>query len=481
MRKVFVCAFAMAGFAATAQAADLDLGGMKDPLPDSLSWKGVTFYGTIDVGYAYQTNGRPLGSIVSGLEFIPFTTTRNYTGQSISTIAHSGLEQSKFGIKIEENLGWGWSAIGRADSGFNPLTGELSNGCRSFFENAGLPYNAQSSNADTGRCGQFFNGVAYAGLSNAAYGTLTVGRNSSFQLDGIAAYDPMSLSYAFSLLGYSGTNGGSGNTQAARWDNSIKYLYTYGPFHAGAMYSPGGSDTGMFGNGYGFNVGAAYGGFSIDAVYTVEHSAVGLQSAINDTAGNPVLAANINDNETFSLFAKYTYNFGGGYKDVGTGAKLTWFGGYTRIDQSNPEKPVFSGFTAGGAFPIAPDNDPYTTDRILQFFWTGAKYELPSGWSFTAAYYHVDQNKFVADSKPCTAGGASRTDCAGTFNQGSFLIDYQATKHVDVYAGVTYARVDGGLAAGFPGTPGANSKFGAVGTATSVDTTSFMTGMRLKF
>jgi predicted porin len=479
VKRSLVCVIALAGCVTAAQAADLGLDGLKDPLPDTLTYKGVTIYGTIDVGYAYQTNGRPLGSVVSGLEFIPFTTTRNYTGQSISTIAHSGLEQSKIGIKVEESIGWGWTAIARADGGFSPLSGELSNGCKSFFENAGVVYTHQSSNADSGRCGQFFNGVAYAGVSNAAYGTLTAGRQGSFQLDSIAAYDPMALSYAFSLLGYSGTNGGSGNTQAARWDNSVKYVYTYGPFHAGAMYANGGADTGMFGDALGFNLGAVYRGFSIDAVYTKEHGVVGMQSAVNDVQGSQVLAANINDNSTFTLVGKYTYEFGGGYKDASPGDKLTFYGGYTHIDQSDPKNPVFAGFTAGGAFPIKPDNDPFTTDRILQFFWTGAKYELPSGWSFTAAYYHVDQNKFVADSAPCVAGGASKSDCAGTFDQVSFLVDYQFSKHFDVYSGVTYARVDDGLASGFPGTPGA--KFGFAGTGTSVDTTSFMTGMRMKF
>ncbi len=185
MSKPLVYAFALASFAATAQAADLDVGSIKDPLPDTLSWHGVTVYGTVDVGYAYQTNGRPNGSVVSGLEFVPFTTTRNYTGQSVSTIAMSGLEQSKIGVKVEEEIGYGWEAIGKLDTGFNPLTGEITNGCVSFLQNAGLAYNQQTSNADSGRCGQAFNGVAYAGASNAAYGTLTVGRQQSLQLDGI--------------------------------------------------------------------------------------------------------------------------------------------------------------------------------------------------------------------------------------------------------------------------------------------------------
>src|SRR5208337_4058218 len=123
------------------------------------------------------------------------------------------LEQSKIGVKVEEQIGYGWEAIGKLDTGFNPMTGELSNGCASFVQNAGVPYSQQTSNADSGRCGQAFNGVAYAGVSNASYGTLTVGRQQSFQLDAIATYDPMALSYALSLIGYSGTNGGSGSTE----------------------------------------------------------------------------------------------------------------------------------------------------------------------------------------------------------------------------------------------------------------------------
>jgi predicted porin len=482
VKRSLACAIALTGFAAAAQAADLGLDSLKDPLPDTLTFKGVTIYGTIDVGYAYQTNGRPLGGVVSNLEYIPFTTTRNFTGQSISTITASGLEQSKIGIKVEEGIGLGWTAVGRLDSGFNPLTGELSDGCRSIRENAGIPSAHQSSNADSGRCGQLFNGVAYGGVSNSAYGTLTLGRQNSLQLDAIASYDPMSLSYAFSLLGYSGTNAGSGSTQAARWDNSVKYVYTYGPVHAGAMFSNGGDDTGTNGTDYGFNVGAAYRGFSVDAVYTKEHGAINLKSANSDPVNT--LVANISDNTTWSLMGKYTYEFGGGgFKDAGPGDKLTFFAGYTHIDQANPNDLALTGTTTNGGYVITPDNNAFTTNKNFDFYWTGAKYALPSGWSFTAAYYHVDQNSYRADNKSCAdakLGPAGATNCAGRFDQASFLVDYEINKHFDIYAGVNYGRAEDGMAANFGGTPSANGG-AAKGAATSVDTTDVVTGMRLKF
>jgi predicted porin len=189
---------------------------------------------------------------------------------------------------------------------------------------------------------------------------------------------------------------------------------------------------------------------------------------------------------------KYTFDFVGqtipspyptkAAKTEAPGDKLTLFIGYTNLSQANPSTPVAFGDAAGG-YPLTvsatlPDNNAFTTAKVLQFFWAGAKYELPWGLSFTGAYYHVDQNSYVADNVACTKGGASRNQCAGTFDQVSFLADYALSKHLDFYAGITYARVANGLASSFPGTP--NAKFGFAGTGTSVDTAAMMTGFRIR-
>src|SRR6202051_5271116 len=105
MKKTLVLSLGLATMVAPAHAADVGLLPQKpipfyDPLPDSLTWHGITFYATVDVGYAYQTNGRPTGAVVSTLEYSPFTTTRNYTGQAISTIAANGQQQSNIGIRV---------------------------------------------------------------------------------------------------------------------------------------------------------------------------------------------------------------------------------------------------------------------------------------------------------------------------------------------------------------------------------------------
>ena len=497
MKKTLVLALGMASLVVTAHAADMNMQPQApipfyDPLPDSLTWHGITLYANVDVGYAYQTNGRPTGAVVSTLEYSPFTTTRNFTGQAISTLAGNGLQQSNIGIKIDTPIGRDWSIVGRLETGFDPLTGQLANGCQSFINNAGLTYTAQNSNADSGRCGQALNGPAYGGISNPLFGTLTVGRQQSLQLDELAVYDPMALSYAFSLLGYSGTFAGSGSTQGSRWDNSAKYFYQYGPVHAAAEYAMGSNQSGMFGDAYSFDLGGNYRGFSIDGVYTKERGVVGLQTAVNDVVGATTLAASISDNTAYSVMAKYTWDIGGGQSasPYPTKAamkapvvdKFTIFAGYEHIQQANPTAPVTAG-SAAGNYVLAqgatlPDNNAFTTDKVYDTYWIGGKYAFSWGLSLTGAYYHLNQNSFVADSAPCIAGGASKTDCAGAYDQVSFLVDYDVTKHLDVYTGITYARVTNGLASGYPGTPGA--KFGFAGTGTSIDTATWMSGFRVK-
>src|ERR1700733_8783134 len=183
---------------------------MKDPLPDSLSLGGVTIYGTVDVGYAYQSKGVPLSATLpGGLEYQAFTTTRNFAG-SQTTPAESGLEQSKVGIRVAEPIVGDVQLVATAETGFNPLSGQLTDACASLATNSTLAQGHQTGNADSSRCGQAFNSQLNGGVSSATFGTLTIGRHNSLQLQALTSYDPQSLSYAFSFLGYSGFNGGRG-------------------------------------------------------------------------------------------------------------------------------------------------------------------------------------------------------------------------------------------------------------------------------
>ena len=78
------------------------------------------------------------------------------------------------------------------------------------------------------------------------------------------------------------------------------------------------------------NVGATYKGFSLDGYYTKENGAVGAGSLsaaqlAADASRNdpPRLTGTITDNEAYSVMGKYTFDFGGGFKDEGHAPKLT--------------------------------------------------------------------------------------------------------------------------------------------------------------
>jgi predicted porin len=448
------------------------LADVKDPLPDSLSLGGVTLYGTIDVGYAYQSKGVPLSSTLpGGLEYQSFTTTRNFAG-SVSSAAESGLEQSKIGIRVSQPIAEDWTLVARVETGINPLSGHLVDGCASIAQNGGRAQGTQTANADSSRCGQFFNGPAFGGVGNKTYGTLTIGRQNSLELDTLNGYDPQALSYAFSFLGYSGFDGGAGSTQAARWDNAFRYTYQGAPVHFSAMYTAGAQDGGIFGKAYGGNVGGTFAGFSVDAVYENEKGVVNLRSSFNDPA-NPVptpgLSTFISDNTSWNLMGKYTFELGGS----GTTAdKLTVYGGYSHIEKANSQYPI--GLAQGGYQIVVPIN--VNNSAVYSMEWLGAKYVLPSGWSFTGALYHISQNSWSILNATNTNIGCSGAGllCAGDFNEASVVADYAFNKHYDVYGGVNYSQVTDGLANGFAGT----TKNGTTG---SENQTTLMFGLRVRF
>jgi predicted porin len=444
---------------------------MKDPLPDSLSLGGVTLYATIDVGYAYQSHGVPLSSeYLGGLEYQAFTTTRNFSG-SQSTFAESGLEQSKIGIRVSEPIVDDFTLIARTDTGFNPLSGQLVDACKALESNSSKPQGEQTANADSSRCGQAFNGVIWAGFSSPRFGALTIGRQQSLQLDALALYDPQTLSYAFSFLGYSGFNAGAGSTEAARLDNSGKYVFTSGPVHISGLYSNGGQDVGVLGKSYGADVGVTWMGLSVDAVYENSKGAVNLRSSFDNAATpNPVptpgLAAYISNNKSYNLMGKYVFDLGDS-KD-----KLTAYAGYSHITKDH------ANYTVGSAqdnYPISVGiniNDP----AVYNMEWVGARYAMASGLNLTAAYYHITQNSWTIGLGPsgtqglgCVAAGLL---CSGEFEEVSFVADYIINKHYDVYGGVNWSEVTDGLANGFPGT--------TVGTTGAQVQTTIMLGYRIR-
>jgi opacity protein-like surface antigen len=118
MRKGLFGALMISTAACGAQAADLEsvVSGLKDPLPDKISAYGVTFFGVIDIGYAYQTKGLPASANdASTIGYEVFGNKQWY--KPISTVTANAMQQSQVGIKVEENVWRDVKAIAQFDTG----------------------------------------------------------------------------------------------------------------------------------------------------------------------------------------------------------------------------------------------------------------------------------------------------------------------------------------------------------------------------
>jgi predicted porin len=414
---------ASAATAGAAQAAD----------DGSLTWNGVTLYGTVDIGVAYQTHGTPLSDdFYTGLGYL---ISKN-SNKSITSIAPNAMSQSKVGLKGTEQIADGLSVVFKVETGFNPQSGKISDALQSLVNNNGRALASQTTNADGGRAGQIFNGAAYAGLTSKDFGTVTLGRQTGLLTDAIGKYDPQGGSYAFSVIGYSGATAGGGDTENTRLDRSIKYLYSTGPVRVSGLYQFG--NTGGSGSSATqFDIGGDYAGFSLDGLYSKKKGAIGaspLSAAQFAILPHDSLAATVSDNTTFTLAANYT-----------TGPfKIS--GGYEHITYKNPSDPLVAGFNGLGGYEFSVvNNNAYAIHKVLEVSWIGAKYKISDALDLTGAYYHYDQNSYKGNG----CSDASAGSCSGSLNAFSLVADYKFSKRFDVYAGAMFSKVSDGLASGY--------------------------------
>ncbi len=405
----------------------------------SLTLYGVTLYGTIDVGVAYQTHGAPLSdTAIFGLDYL----VQKNGNKGLFSIAPNGLQQSRIGLKGTEDLFDGVSAVFKLETGFQPTSGMLADGPGSVARNDGVALNNQTTAGDSSRAGQAFNGEAYVGLKSDRFGTVTIGRNNSLMLDGVNAYDPMGGSYAFSVIGFSGTTAGAGDTQDARLDQSVKYILPIGPARIEGIYSFGGTD-GEARSAYEFDIGADYAGFSVDALYNHVNDAISVSalSSYSEKVGKETitlpfdsLSATISDDTSWALLAKYV-----------TGP-VKLYGGYERIQFDNPSVALPAGTIDLGGYDLSlVSNTAYTNNKVLQVFWGGVKYSLLPEMDITGAYYHYDQNSFKGNG----CSNSSSSACEGTLDAVSAMLDYRFSKRLDAYGGAMFSNVAGGLANGY--------------------------------
>lgn len=486
----------MSAIAGVARAADLPTAEPAPAAPPSpaacasvkefvatdcaLTWNGITLYGVYDAGVGWVSHGLPENGY-------------NYEGESLVNrngnhsqwlLAPNNLQQTGLGIKGKIEFMADWYAVFNASTGINPQSGQLANMAATNTTNNGLPRSAYSETGDGARAGQAFNDELYAGGSSTYFGTLTFGRQRALGTDAMLAYDPAGGAYSFSYIGYNGTMAGGGDTEDTRWDQAVKYRLSYGPVHFGVMYKFADGSGGCYSasatwsaatctpeaahnTAYGFDLGAQVFNFSADAVFQHYNQAISVlnpllgpqslaapyQSTTNSINTNRITGANligtdnteygiVTDNTAIMLAAKYSWD------------PFKFYAGYEHIQQFNPSNPLGIGASAQGGYLLSGVEDKnLDRPKIVQIWWTGVKYAYDIKTDITAAWYHQQQNDFRLPPTCSTAAGF-RASCAGTLNEFSLYADHHFTKRFDVFAGIAYSNVSGGLAIAIPHGPG---------------------------
>ena len=498
MKSIFLAGAAGLALTAAAQAADLPTKKAPAAPPAAscfssftswldatakdcpLTFAGITVYGTIDVGAGYETNGaRFNGAYPNGVSELISKFNNGAKWQWVP----NGLSQSNLGVKVREEITKDWFLVGDVNFGFDPYSLQFASGPNSLLNNNDTKLAYQTANGDSSRTLGFINSRAYAGISNATLGTLTVGRQYSFTNEASAAYDPFGGAYAFSLIGTSGTVlAGTGDTETARYATSVKYQVAYNGIRAGALWQFGGLEQGNPSNGaFQADIGADFAGFSFDAIYAYDKDALvlkgyagSLPTGVPDPANT--LKAYLTDINAGVLTGKYVWN------------ALTLYAGYeyaqlsTASDLYGASANGKSGgwyvnFVTSGSPGIVQANQ-YVNPEKLQVLWVGAKYALLSNLDIAGGYYYEWQNDYtnkytsynvpVSKANPkgtatgvgcgpnptaaitgATPQGSNAAACAGNTDVFSAMLDWRPYKRLDVYGGFMYSLASGGQASGY--------------------------------
>jgi predicted porin len=124
------------------------------------------------------------------------------------------------------------------------------------------------------------------------------------------------------------------------------------------------------------------------------------------------------------------------------------------------------------------NNTNFTNDKILQTAWVGARYSITPALDITGAYYHEWQNSFGTGAVAgCTDARSSQ--CSGTLDAVSLVVDWRFAKHIDMYAGVMWSQVQNGLANGFLQANGTAT--GGINAAGSNKASSYDPGIGLRY
>jgi len=349
----------------------------------------VTLYGTLDagIGYVNKVGGESLWAQTSG-----------------------ALSDTYFGLRGVEDLGGGNRAIFKLESGFSLANGQFGGWL------------------NTGNNG-LFNRQAYVGLSNNAYGTLTLGR----QFDSVVDYlGPLSL-------------GGKGVNLAAHPFNNDNITGQYSIANAVKYESPN------------------FAGLHFGGMYGFSNTPDGFDRGRQWSAGAGY------ENGPFKAAAVYNQL---GYNNLGALAGASSYdGGYLAARTQRT-------FGVGGNYSFGP-----ATAGLL---WTRSQYQ-DGGLAFGDARFDNIEGNIVYGLTPALALVGNYTftygrvdDKALRWHSAALGADYSLSKRTDLYLAGVYQHATGDSSTGYTGLGGTNIA-GMLPASNTQNQVGVVTGVRVKF
>jgi predicted porin len=293
----------------------------------------------------------------------------------------------------------------------------------------------------------------------------------------------------------------------ARFGLMYKFIDGNGGSNVGTSYS--GTVTNTYPAGYPqyfashndagqISLGGSYGGLDVDGALGYYHQAVNSSSltaaqlAGTSTFTSSQFTASHGNQTTTTLLNANANTLAGTVADTTggvIGAKYTWnqfklYAGWAHTIFHNPADQIGIGAESaqGGYILSSVNNGSYPHARLQDTFWTGVKYAYDPKTEFVVAYYLVNQNgygwaanttgvsntastslatcslpAYINNVNGATVNGTKyayqasprSSTCSGQLNVVSGYVDYHFNKRFDVYAGLMYSVVTGGLASGY--------------------------------
>jgi predicted porin len=306
----------------------------------------VTLYGRLDAGLEYMS-GVPSGAAPNGAA----------TTSSNRFKAESGdWGTSLWGMKGVEDIGAGNKVLFQLEGSFNTMTGAGPGG------------------------GGLFNRWATVGMSNAQYGTFTMGR-MLFISNGVWDFDPFGQSDWSSASLVRGRNWPQSSNNFAYQSPKFAGVDFYGQYSLSNATSWNGNGTTPQGREAGAQVTYTSSLFQVRGIYDEIRNPANGSLWGGPVANNGINTANTG-NGVFSASREYS-------------ALLNVFLGQFKIQAA------YQAIRSAGALGVAP-NQPTTLDHE----WGGVTWQATPAAALIAAVYHVNGNNGAGNATIYTVGGS---------------------------------------------------------------------------